>query len=154
MDCSTLLLVGNQFVNLNSSSDIWCIKCIWYILSFISHHRDPGLSSGERILLGCVGERLTVQVVLRYRSCELFQIPSCGCKVPFGVLWRKYGSLGELGHQGFTAFLVVDWVCYRFVDWVYCAWRRLRVWILWENLLESVKPIDWWLLRMPAILNV
>ena len=31
------------------------------------------------------------------------------------VFLQKNGNLGELGHQEFIAFLVVDWVCYRFV---------------------------------------
>ena len=30
-------------------------------------------------------------------------------KYPFGV-FLKNGSLGELGHRDFIAFLVVDWV--------------------------------------------
>ena len=33
----------------------------------------------------------------------------------FGMFLRKNGSLDELGDQGFIAFLVVDWLCYRFV---------------------------------------
>ena len=31
------------------------------------------------------------------------------------VFLQKNGNLGELGHQEFIAFLVVDWVYYRFV---------------------------------------
>ena len=31
------------------------------------------------------------------------------------VFLQKNDNLGELGHQEFIAFLVVDWVCYRFV---------------------------------------
>ena len=36
-------------------------------------------------------------------------------KYPCGVFLWKNGSLGELRHQGFIAFLMVDWVCYSFV---------------------------------------
>ena len=36
-------------------------------------------------------------------------------KYPFGVSLRKNGSLGELRHQGFIAFLVVVWIHYGFM---------------------------------------
>ena len=63
-------------------------------------------------LRDCTDERLTLEVVRRYRSCKLAKIPSVGCKVPLRcVLTEKW----ELGHQEFITLLVVDCNCYRFV---------------------------------------
>ena len=67
------------------------------------------------MLLDCVLERLTFEVLLRYWSCKLIKIPSFGYKVPLQCVLTENDSLGELRHQGFTVFLVVDWVCYSFV---------------------------------------
>ena len=36
-------------------------------------------------------------------------------KYPRGVFLRKNGSLRELRHQAFRAFLMTDWVCCRFL---------------------------------------
>ena len=44
-------------------------------------------------------------------------------KYPYGVFLQTNASLGELRHQGFIAFLVVNWVCYSSVtDEGCCAW--------------------------------
>ena len=45
--------------------------------------------------------------------------PVLGTNSNCGVI-TKNGSFGELGHQGFIAFLVIDWVYYRFVT---VRWR-------------------------------
>ena len=66
------------------------------------------------MLRDCVGERLTLEVVLRYGSCKLVNTTSFDCKIPFMFL-QKNDSLSELGHQRFIAFLVAHWVCYRIV---------------------------------------
>ena len=40
--------------------------------------------------------------------------PASAPKYPCALLIRKNGSLGELGHQRFLAFLVKDYICYIF----------------------------------------
>ena len=52
-----------------------------------------------------VGERLALEVALKYCSCKFVKSPVLGTKYPFGVFLRKRGSLDELGHSGFIAFL-------------------------------------------------
>ena len=66
------------------------------------------------MLYDCVYERLTLEVVLRYESSKLNKLSSFGYKVSLWRFLMQNGSLGELRHQGFIAFLVVDWVCYSF----------------------------------------
>ena len=55
----------------------------------ISHRRDWILALGEEsnlnsvlMLHDCVGERLTIRVVLKYGPRKLTKIPIFGCKVP------------------------------------------------------------------------
>ena len=67
------------------------------------------------MLGNCVGERLTMEVVLRYWFYKLIKSPVWTSKYPCDVFLRKNGSLSELGHQGFLALLVVDLACYKFV---------------------------------------
>ena len=49
----------------------------------------------------CVGERLKLEVALRYGSCKLVTFPSFYCKMV--ASYQKNGSLGE-----FCSLLVVD----------------------------------------------
>lgn len=63
----------------------------------ISHRRNLGLTLGEEssldsvlMLHDCVGERLTLRVVLKYGPCKFAKIPIFGCKLPFlCVLMQK-----------------------------------------------------------------
>ena len=59
------------------------------------------------VLVDYVGERLTLEIVFRYLSCKYIKIPRFGCKVPFWCVLKENGSLDELGHRGYVAFLVV-----------------------------------------------
>ena len=82
-------------------------------------------SSFKNILMlgDCAGEKLTLKVVLRYGSRKLVKTPSFGYKLQLWCVITKNGSFGELGHQGFIAFLVIDWVYYRFVTVRWRLWR-------------------------------
>ena len=115
----------------------------------ISHRRDPHSSKNHKnleksrlkrifMLRDCVNERLTLEIVLRYRSCKLIKISTFGCKVPCGVFslkrqlsWIKtpriYGLFG--GRLGLLQFRDCK-------GW--SSWRRLWAWILWGNVLRSV----------------
>ena len=66
------------------------------------------------LMLGnCVCESVALEVPLRYESCKLVQILSCGFKLQLWHVLTKKNNLGKLGHQRFV--LVVNWVCYSFV---------------------------------------
>ena len=56
-------------------------------------------------------------------SRKLVKTPSFGSKLQLWCVITKNGSFGELGHQGFIAFLVIDWVYYRFVTVRWRLWR-------------------------------
>ena len=56
------------------------------------------------------------------------KLPVLAPEYTYGELFWKNGNLGELEHQGFIAFSVVDWVCYRFAT---VGLWRLWAWILW-----------------------
>ena len=43
------------------------------------------------------------------------QFPVLAAKYPSGVFLQKNDSLSELGHREIVVFLVVEWLCYRFV---------------------------------------
>ena len=63
------------------------------------HEKESRLNS-ILMLRDCIGERLTLEVVLRYGSCRLVNIPSFDCKVPLlcDVFLRKSESLSKFGH--------------------------------------------------------
>ena len=62
-------------------------------------------------LSDCVGEKLTLEVVLRYGSCKLVIAPlAFAARYCCSVFLRKNGRLGE-----FYRLLMADWVCYRFL---------------------------------------
>ena len=63
----------------------------------------------------CVGERLKMEVVLRYWSYKLSKSPIWTSRYPFGVFLRKNGSLSELRHQEILALLVTGLAFYKFV---------------------------------------
>lgn len=78
----------------------------------IYYCRHPSSNRGERITLepylilsDFVGERLTLEVVLRYESCKLAKIASFCCKAKHhcGRFLQENVSLGKLRHQGFIA---------------------------------------------------
>ena len=62
--------------------------------------------NGVLVVGECVGERLTLEVVLNY-ECKFFLLQITVAVSSFG----KNGSLGE-----FYTILVVDWVYYNFVN--------------------------------------
>ena len=63
------------------------------------HEKESCLNS-ILVLRDCIGERLTLEVVLRYGSCRLVNIPSCDCKVSLlcDVFLRKNESFSKFGH--------------------------------------------------------
>ena len=63
------------------------------------------------ILSDFVGERLTLEVVLRYESCKLAKIASFCCKAKHhcGRFLQENVSLGKLRHQGFIALCWQTW---------------------------------------------
>ena len=56
------------------------------------------------MLNDCVGERLTLEVFLRYVFCKLVVVFSFAAEYSYNVFLRKNFSLGE-----FYSLLVVDW---------------------------------------------
>ena len=66
----------------------------------------------------CAGERLIMEIVLRYWSVDLankLKSQVLVAKYPCGVFLRKNVTLGELGHRGFLSFLVIDYACCNFM---------------------------------------
>ena len=59
------------------------------------------------MLCECFGERMTLEVALKYWSRTWIKISSFGSKYPCALFMQKKGSLSELGNQWFLAFLVV-----------------------------------------------
>ena len=51
------------------------------------------------MLCHCAGERLTLEVALRYWSCLYIKISISAPKYPCALFMRKNGRLGELGHR-------------------------------------------------------
>ena len=80
-----------------------------YVKHWVNTHLNNIL-----MLYDCIYERLALEVVLRYESCKLIKLSSFGYKVSLWCFLMENCSLDELRHQGFIAFLVVDWVCYSF----------------------------------------
>ena len=67
----------------------------------ISHHREHSPTHGENsyfnnisILGDCVGEMLSVEILIRFLSCKLVKLVCLGCKAP---LWYFLAEEWELG---------------------------------------------------------
>ena len=84
-------------------------------------------------------------------------------KYPCGVLLRKNGSLGELRHQEFIAFLVVDSVCYNSVSvkgdgedngLEFCGGTCFEVWLGKQWWRCQIKPINTSQLSVSAVKNL
>ena len=127
--------------------------------SYLPPHAECGEESHLRsilILCGCVGERMTLQFVLRYRSCKLAKIPSFACKIPLWGNFKEKWQLWWIGRLGMLQICDCKGCC---------AWRRLWAWILWRNVCSEVwqtkrwrwcqiKPIDRCYLSVSTTLNV
>ena len=91
------------------------------------------------MLCDCVGERLTLEVALRYWSCIYIKISIFGSKVPLCFVhtekWqiRWIGTLMIFSLFGSRLGLLHLRDCKGA-----CLWRRLCAWILWVNVLRSV----------------
>ena len=84
--------------------------------ALVTVQEDESHLNSILMLNGCVGERLTLEIITRYGSYKLVKTPSFGCKLPlWHVLPENNGSLLEVEHQGIVAFLMLHWVCHRFV---------------------------------------
>ena len=79
------------------------------------------------LLVDHAGERLTLDVVLRYGFCKLVIAPSFCCNVLLQCLLTEKWQL-----RWIYRLLVVDWVCYRVTgSWLYtCTYGRAIYWIL------------------------
>ena len=91
------------------------------------------------MLCDCVGERLTLEVALRYWSCIYIKISIFGCKVPLCFVhtekWQLRWNGTSMIFSLFGSRLGLSHLrdCKRA-----CLWKRLCAWILRGNVLRSV----------------
>ena len=97
----------------------------------------------------CTGEKLTLEVALRYWSCKFVKISSFWSKVPSWWVLTETWQLTWTGALRAYSLFVVDWVCYRFLTarvmafgaeygLKFCCWRCSEFW--------QGKPINRWYL--------
>ena len=85
-------------------------------------------------LCDCVGERLTLEVALRYWSCIYIKISIFGSKVPFCFVRTEKWQIRWIGTSMIFSLFGSRLGLLHLRDCKgACLWRRLCAWILWVN---------------------
>ena len=91
------------------------------------------------MLCDCVGERLALEVALRYWSCIYIKISIFGCKVPLCFVHTEKWQLRWIGTAMIFSLFGSRLGLSHLRDCKgACFWRRLCAWILLVNVLRSV----------------